>query len=67
MNVFNVLERVNVVEFIKSCKSKYRCASFSNYIESQIFKNFNKKFKINKEVTINELRKKSLMIFEFSN
>ncbi len=50
MNVLNVSERVDVIKFIKSDKSKYKYASFSNYIKSQIFKDFNKELKINNEV-----------------
>ncbi len=55
MNVFNVLKRVNVVEFIRSYKSKYKYASFSNCIESQIYKDSSKKFKINDRVRCEEV------------
>ncbi len=50
MSVFNISERVNVIEFIKSYKSEYKYASFSNYIKSQIFKDFSKKLRINDEI-----------------
>ncbi len=64
MNVFNVSERVNVIKFIRSCKSKYKCASFSNCIESQIFKDSSRKFKINDKVRCEKVLKEVINDFK---